>query len=233
MDDMSTEEAAREDLCRFMTTVLNHDISNFNQTSRGYLEMLLDEQMGLLTDEQARVLAICLLQTKRIQDLIEAVRLIEELDGVPPKLKTIDLDDVVQEAVQKVQNLFRDREIRVKFSPEGRPARDEGYLTTVFHQLCSNSVRHNESEVVEIDISIAPSSELAGFWKVVVADNGEGVSSSRQSEIFDRIHERRIHGSGFGLPLVQALVTRLGGTVWIDPTPRSSGTAFVLTIPRA
>jgi signal transduction histidine kinase len=226
------ERSDREELCHFMMTILSHDVSNFNQTSRGYLEMLLDEQMGTLSDEQARALSICLRQTKRIQDLIEAVRLIEELDGTPPKLKTIDLDGEIQEAIRRVQDSFREREIRVRFAPEGRSAKDEGHLSTMFTQLLSNSVRHNSSDVVEIEIDVSSLAEGPSLWKVVIADNGEGVSPEKAHEIFNRIEKRRIHGSGFGLPFVQVLASRLGGKVWLEQPKAGVGAAFALTLPR-
>src|SRR5512138_2865566 len=90
----------------FLTSLLAHDISNYNQTSRGYLEMLLDEQMGPLNPEQTRVLTICLRQSGRIQSLIESVRLIEELADTEPHLEPADLDSAIQESVTQVQSAF-------------------------------------------------------------------------------------------------------------------------------
>jgi signal transduction histidine kinase len=215
----------------FMTSLLAHDISNYNQTTRGYLEMLLDEQMGPLTDEQNRALTICLRQSGRIQSLIESVRLIHEVEGTESRLEPADLDEAIREAVVQVQTAFADREVRVRFIPGGRRALSEGHLTTIFRHIIGNAARHNDSEVIEVDIEVSRAGDKAP-WTVKVIDNGEGIPAARQAELFDRLERLSIHGSGLGLSLVKLLVERCGGRVWLE-SREAGGTIVGVELPSA
>ncbi len=225
-------EPAKVDLSDYITALLSHDISNFNQTSRGYLEMLLAEQMGTLNPDQLRALTICLRQTTRIQNLIDSARLVVQLTSSSATLKPQDLDMAITEAIRQVENEFSEREVRVSFTEAERKVLAEGYLQNLMRQLLGNSVRHNDSQVVEISIVITPQEEPAPMWKVLVSDNGNGVPGNRQDELFDRVATREIHGAGLGLALAKTLLSRWGGEIWLESSAEGEGTTFGVTIPR-
>lgn len=220
----------------FVTALLAHDISNYNQTSRGYLEMLLDEQMGPLTEDQSRAITICLRQSNRIQSLIESVRLIADLREQELEARALNLDDAILDAIQHTQSTYADREVRVHFAPAERLVLAEpAHLQTVFQHLLSNAVRHNDAEVVEIHIVAAREvpDDKATPWKIQIRDNGEGIPAARQPHLFNRLENLAIHGSGLGLSLVKFLVERWGGQVWIEPESEGKGAVIGLTLPSA
>jgi signal transduction histidine kinase len=218
----------------FLTMLLAHDISNYNQTSRGYLEMLLEEQMGPVAEEQGRVLGICLRQSYRIQSLIESVRLLYDLAAVPPVLEFTDLDAAIGQAISSVQGMFADRDVRVRFAPAGRSTMADAYLGLLFQHLITNAVRHNPSEVAEIELDISHSGDQARApWRILVKDNGEGVAAARQPELFSRLDNRAIHGTGLGLSVVKKLVERYGGRLWLEASPEGQGAVFGLELPFA
>lgn len=226
-------EKATETYSEYFTAVLTHDISNFNQTTRGYIEMLLNEQMGQLTEEQARALSNCLRQCRRIQSLIESVRLLAETTKTDPVVKEVSLDQAVRDAMQAVQTEFADREIRVRFTPAERMVRAETTLTNVFRHLLTNAVRYNDCEVVEVDLEIQRVGDSQPpVWKIMVADNGNGVPQARREQLFDRLQLREVHGAGLGLSLVRELVTRWGGDLWLERTS-DDGTVFGISLPLA
>ena len=225
-------EPSRVDLSDYITALLSHDISNFNQTSRGYLEMLLAEQMGTLNPDQLRAMTICLRQTTRIQNLIDAARLLVQLTSTSVNLRSQDLDAAITEAIRQVENEFSDREVRVSFSEDGREALAEGYLQNLMKQLLGNGVRHNDSPVVEINIEISSEVEPAPHWRILISDNGNGVQAGRQEELFDRVATREVHGTGLGLALASDLLKRWGGTIWLESSVEGDGSTFGITIPR-
>ena len=223
---------SKADSSDYITALLSHDISNFNQTSQGYLEMLLADQIGELSDEQARVIGICLRQTNRIQSLIDAVRLLVALGRGPINGIKVDLDDAVEVAIQRVQKEFADREIRVSFTPAGRVALAEDHLECVFRHLLANAVQHNDSELVEIDVEITEAEGTPPAWKILVSDNGRGIPEGRASLLFSRLDSGDVHGSGFGLCLVKRLLERWGGEIQLEPHGDSQGAVFGLRVPR-
>lgn len=223
---------SKADSSEYITSLMSHDISNFNQTSRGYLEMLLADQIGELSDEQARVITICLRQTNRIQNLTSAVRLLVELSGMPVEPLVVDLDPTMTQAIARVEKDFGDREIRVEFTAEGHTTLVEEHLGCVFRHMLSNGVQHNDSKVVELAVKVSPV-EDPPRWRIMFADNGEGMSEMRGKGLFSRLDTEDIHGSGLGLCLVKRLVERWGGEVWLESSTRGEGSVFGLTLPRA
>jgi signal transduction histidine kinase len=218
----------------FVTMLLAHDISNYNQTSRGYLEMLLDEQMGPVAEEQGRALTICLRQSYRIQSLIESVRLLYDLDAARPVFEVMDLDAAIRETIDAVQGMFSDRDIRVRFAPSGRETVADSNLGVIFKHLLTNAVRHSNAEVVEIDIDISKTTDdPRAPWRILVRDNGEGVPPARQPELFARLETRSIHGTGLGLSMVRRLAERYGGKVWLAASHEGQGAIFGLELPAA
>ncbi len=223
---------SKADSSEYITSLMSHDISNFNQTSRGYLEMLLADQIGDLTDEQARVITICLRQTNRIQNLTSAVRMLVELSRTAVASTPVDLDHAMSESINRVEKDFGDREIRVDYSGEDRWAMVEDHLGCVFRHMLSNCVQHNDSGVVEIGVEITPE-EDPPRWRIMFSDNGEGMSAIRSKSLFLRLDTEDVHGSGIGLCLVKRLVERWGGEVWLESSTRGEGSVFCLTLPRA
>lgn len=223
---------SKADSSEYITSLLSHDISNFNQTSKGYLEMLLADQIGELSDEQARVMTICLRQTNRIQNLISAVRMMVELAIAPVHQTTVDLDAAVEAAIASVERDFCDREVRVDFVPANRVALAEDHLTCLFRHLLSNGVQHNDSEVVDLSLEIS-AVEDPPRWRILISDNGDGISAMRGKHLFQRIDTEDVHGAGVGLCLVKRMVDRWDSEIWLESSTPAQGSVFGLTLPRA
>jgi signal transduction histidine kinase len=71
-----------------------------------------------------------------------------------------------------------------------------------------------------------------------VRDSGIGVAPADQDRIFDDYAQidgpiqRRVRGTGLGLPLVRKLARLLGGRVQLESAP-GVGSTFTVVIPRA
>ena len=75
-----------------------------------------------------------------------------------------------------------------------------------------------------------------GGWRFTVADNGIGIPPEHRQRVFGmlkRLHTRDVYsGTGIGLAIVQKVVQRHGGIVWIEDNP-GGGSRLIFTIPRA
>ena len=103
-------------------------------------------------------------------------------------------------------------------------------LASVFRNLLTNAVQHNDEDVPEVTVAATTDGERV---TVRVADNGPGIAEERKDTIFNQ-GETGLDsaGTGLGLYLVETLVNRYGGTVSVednDPT----GTVFVVELPVA
>ena len=71
----------------------------------------------------------------------------------------------------------------------------------------------------------------AGAARIVVTDDGPGMSPEAQKKLFTPYFTTKQQGTGLGLPIVQRIVAEHGGTITVDSTP-GVGTRFVLRFPR-
>ena len=74
---------------------------------------------------------------------------------------------------------------------------------------------------------------LDRMLRIVVADNGEGVSPGNRDRIFEPFFttRREAGGTGMGLQIVRAMLAAHGGTIALLPS--KSGAAFEIKVPLA
>jgi len=101
-------------------------------------------------------------------------------------------------------------------------------LHSIFRNLLTNAVQHNDREVPTVTVSASERDETV---VVRVADDGPGVSDEQKDEIFAKgTKGGESAGTGLGLYLVETLVDTYGGSVHVeDNEPR--GAVFVVELP--
>ena len=68
------------------------------------------------------------------------------------------------------------------------------------------------------------------FW---IKDNGRGLSTDQTQQLFtpfERLHNVRAEGQGLGLSIVQRIIEKLGGDVFVEST-LDEGSTFYFTLP--
>ena len=104
----------------------------------------------------------------------------------------------------------------------------ETYLAT----FIGNSIKHSKGPLT-IDVTVVKQSEAGReYCKVLVDDNGPGISDVMKGKLFDRlsIDTTRARGSGFGLCLSKILVEDFGGRFPVeDRVPRTIRKVLVLS----
>jgi signal transduction histidine kinase len=103
-------------------------------------------------------------------------------------------------------------------------------LESVFRNLLTNAIQHNDNEVPEVTVSATAGDDTV---RVRIADNGPGIPDERKEEIFEQGEvSLDSEGTGLGLYLVDTLVGRYGGEVRVkDNNP--DGAIFIVELPIA
>lgn len=105
-------------------------------------------------------------------------------------------------------------------------------LEQIFFNLINNSIRYNNSDAPEINISFKLTD---GYYEFSVADNGIGISAENQKKIFDLFATVNTYdnfgarGYGIGLPTVKKIIENAGGTIQVQSEP-GKGTTFTFTL---
>ena len=84
---------------------------------------------------------------------------------------------------------------------------------------------------VRVENETANNAAGAGAARIMVTDDGPGMSPEAQKKLFTPYFTTKQQGTGLGLPIVQRIVAEHGGTITVDSTP-GVGTRFVLRFPR-
>ena len=112
---------------------------------------------------------------------------------------------------------------------------DKTKMEEIILNVVSNSIKYTNPHgkiTVSID-ELDSEDEKNANYKVVVEDNGIGMSQDYLPHIFEefsREHtstETRVAGTGLGLPIVKSLVDRMDGTIEVE-SEEGQGTRFIM-----
>ena len=110
---------------------------------------------------------------------------------------------------------------------------DETKLSQVLRNFISNALKYTERGEVRVSAQLTPDRSAVEFS---VADTGIGIPEQDVARVFDEFVQienplqRRVKGTGLGLPLSRRLAELLNGTVSVTST-LGVGSTFSITIP--
>ncbi len=113
---------------------------------------------------------------------------------------------------------------------------DEGKVSQILRNFISNALKFTEAG--EVRVAVEPMDDRsAGGITFRVSDTGIGIAPEDQETVFkefaqlDSSLQRKVKGTGLGLPLSRKLAELLGGSVRVTSRV-GEGSTFFLTIPR-
>jgi signal transduction histidine kinase len=215
---------------------VSHELRTPLTFIKGYVELLLDEDTGPLTEEQKEYLRIVAEKTNVVTGLVSNIMFLQQADRVPGNKVPVSLTKVAWRALRGcAATAERARLTLVENLPPDLPlvAGDEGRLLQVFDNLLGNAIKFS-SEGGQIVVTV----EDAGpVLRASVSDQGIGIAKDQQDQIFERFYQvdgsaqRRFGGAGLGLAIVKRIVETHGGKVWVE-SEYGKGSTFYFTIPK-
>ncbi|EEI94193.1 ATPase/histidine kinase/DNA gyrase B/HSP90 domain protein [Sphingobacterium spiritivorum ATCC 33300] len=177
-------------------------------------------------------------ELQHLSDMIEKVLQmdIDEVKGVNLQYTTFDIADLLERCIMIAKLNFK-KKIEIVFDCEKRPVMlfaDEAHLKNVCSNLLDNAIKYSGEKVL-ITVTLR---ELPQSVEVSVKDNGKGIASEYQKDVFDaffRVPEGNLHevkGFGLGLSYVKQMITQHGGTVSLV-SELNKGSIFTISIPKA
>ena len=173
----------------------------------------------------------------RLSAIIDALLRLSRIGRVEYRPEMVKLKPLVERIVAAMRGSIEQRAATVTVGELPPCWGDAIALEQIFANLIGNAVNYLSPErpgCIEVGVLEEPPEDLAAMQVYFVKDNGLGIADAYQAKvfaIFQRLHASAAPGEGIGLALVQRMVERHGGKIWVD-SKDGVGSTFFVAIPR-
>jgi signal transduction histidine kinase len=208
---------------------LSHELSTPLTPAVGYLNMLMDEELGILTPLQKRALGSIERGVRRVRSVVE--NLLDMTALTTGKMvfdvRPYDFNKQAREAVELCRERFEERGITLETAVAEVPFRafgDPEKLGRAMVQLLENAVKFCKGGGRVHTCTRRAKGELS----FLVYDAGEGIPPDELHAIFRTFYQidgsptREHGGAGLGLALARKIVDRFEGEIWAESPPESA-----------
>lgn len=234
-----TEEAKETDIAKDeFLSMITHELKTPLVPIQGYVDILLGEHLGPLTEKQKERLKIIKTSAdallRIISDLLDAQKL--ELGKLVVKKENRNIKDTIQLAIESLQPRATENKITIKqhLDKEILIAHDPERIRQVITNLLKNGVDVVKPNTGVIEVFVEDSENEI---KISVKDNGPGIPIEKQKNLFKKFYQvdtsltREVGGSGLGLAICKGLVEEHGGMISVE-SALGVGATFSFTLPK-
>jgi len=217
---------------------LSHELRTPLGVAGGYVEMLLEGQMGSLSDEQTETIKTVRQKLEQISRVVSSMTALQSVSLTPDQWARVDLTDLARLAVKRQKPAAKQKGVTLKVSTPRTHIEvlgDPDQINTVFDHLIGNAIKFTP-EGGQIRVRLEKGrGDLA---HVTVEDNGIGIAEQHLPRIFEKFYQvdgsttRRAGGLGLGLAVVQEIINAHGGKVWAESRV-GKGTTIHFVLPLA
>lgn len=218
---------------------ISHELRTPLTHIKGYIEILIEHDLGPLTQEQESALGVMRNSEERLEQLIEDLIQFSLLarGDLDLKIEESSLDGILEAVVSESQKKCKKKSLSFSAQiPRELPdvRADQEKLSWVLLQLVDNAVKFTP-EGGEVGFQV-----ILGTKRVVlsISDTGIGIETERMDELFQPFHQldssskRRYGGTGLGLAMAQKIAAAHGSKIRVKSVP-GSGSTFEFSVPRA
>ena len=212
---------------------ISHELRTPLTHIKGYLELLLSDSLGPLTEEQRHGLQVSHKAGDRLENLIDDLIMFSMASHGELSLKQepLDIRRLVSMAARNATQKAEERGVTVNIMAKEQVPMvtgDSEKIVWVLNQLLDNAIKFTPSGG---RVVISLKEESTNLVMVTVTDTGIGIPANRLQEIFEPFHQldgsstRRAGGTGLGLSLVRQIVEAHGSLLDVSSI-EGRGTTF-------
>lgn len=165
---------------------------------------------------------------QQVENLLNMSRL--ESGFIQPKMDWCDVNEVVYEAVKRIEENRYTQQITISINPNIPLFKlDKGMMEQVIYNLLNNACLYTPWNS---KIHVAAQCH-ADVLKITIEDNGPGFPEDEKGMVFEkfyRLKNSKTGGTGLGLSIVKGFTEAMGGTIQLENV-HSGGACFTINIP--
>ncbi|HEY0561840.1 MAG TPA: sensor histidine kinase [Methylophilus sp.] len=207
-----------------MAAAMSHEVRTPLGIMRSSADVLLREPQ--LSADGREVLGFIISETERLNKLVSSL-----IDAARPRLPTmqpLDITQLVRHVVALLQNQAQTKQISVLFNETATVMllADQDQMTQVLMNLLMNALQILPQQG-KVFIQLTHTAKAV---VLTVEDNGPGIQTDNQAQIFEPFFTQRAGGVGLGLAVVRQIVQAHLGDIHYQ-TSQYGGAAFIMTFP--
>ncbi|HZR09264.1 MAG TPA: ATP-binding protein, partial [Myxococcales bacterium] len=222
---------------RFLSN-MSHEFRTPLNSIQSLARLILEGAEGPLTDPQRKALTLVHRSAVDLAEMVNDLLDLAKIEAGKITVRPAEFD--VGQLLGSLRGVLR------PLTQEGSPVQllfdpprdlpqlftDEGKVTQIVRNFASNALKFTERG----EVRIGARQETAGTVTFYVKDTGIGIAPEDQERIFEEFIQvegpvqKKVKGTGLGLPLSRKLAEMLGGKVRVQSAP-GRGSTFFLTIP--
>jgi PAS domain S-box-containing protein len=224
MIDIS-EQKHREQELIVLHRLLQHDIRNDMAVITGWIDVLADQTRGT-QDIINRIQTASEQVLNLIEDTQEIVHTTS--DDFATESEPTHVRPMLETILEEKRELYPHAEFEIEYHGSDVAVAANALLSTVFRNLISNAIKHNDNPTPTVSISVATQGETA---RITFSDNGPGIPDEQESMLF-KMGEKGSDstGTGLGLYLCRQIVDSFDGSIRYE-APESGGATFCVEVP--
>jgi signal transduction histidine kinase len=222
--------AANSELESFSYSV-SHDLRAPLRHINGFSSILLEEAHEALSPEHREMLQRISFGAQNLSRLVDDLLTFSRFGRQALTLEIVDMKALVAGVVEEAEGELTGRDVEWILDPLPDTVCDQTLIRQVFRNLISNAVKFSatrERAIIKIGITIE--GEEPTFY---VRDNGVGFDMKYADKlfgVFQRLHQQEeFEGTGVGLAIVQRIILKHAGKVWVF-SEQDRGTTFFFTL---
>jgi len=216
---------------------ISHELRTPLTHVKGYLELLVTESLGSISEEQRHALQVSQRSTARLEGLIEDLIMfsLASRGEMSMKLGKVDIRRLVSIAAISASGRAEERGVQLQVvAPEVLPLvqADPEKIGWVINQLVDNGIKFTPSGG---SVIITLKESLSNLITISITDTGIGIPSARMKEIFEPFHQldasstRTYGGTGLGLSLVRQIIEAHGSMLDVQ-SEEGKGSSFIFPL---
>lgn len=212
--------------------IVSHDLKSPLVTVTSFLDLLERDIASQNAENIQKDVGFIRGAAVKMQQLLDALLRLSRVGRRDNPPEVFPLQQMVEQCLSALAGAIRQRQIEIEAGPLPMNLRgDRTQLGQIWQNLIENAIKYmGDQDRPCIEIGVREESQGAVFY---VRDNGMGIAPEHSERIFSLFAQLnpRSEGSGLGLALVKKIVTRYGGSIWVESAGEGQGSCFCFTLP--
>ena len=218
-------------------SIVSHQFKTPLSVIKGYLEVLIAEDLGELNSSQKEYLADAMQNTLRmielVKDLLDVSRI--EQGKLDFKIRPTNLEKITKKVIREFSSFVKAKNCTINFKALNKiPVIrvDSLKIEQVISNFISNAIKYNKRKG-KISVQLEKKGKNVIFH---CKDDGIGISKADQKKVFDKFYrsEKAVMlatgGSGLGLFIAKAIIKKSKGKIWFE-SKEDKGSSFTFSLP--